>query len=210
MDCQRLLLDHAKAGEVLKQERSSSALIFYWGINRSFPELELHNIFFTTNYQEEFESLFKTKKVYEDPTIYVNITGKIEPGLQAPMGKENWFVMVNAPANMGQDWLQFKEQYKAAIIEKLNRILGVDISPMIEVEEVLDPVTIENRTDSYRGSLYGTSSNSKMAAFLRHPNFSKKIKNLYFVGGSVHPGGGIPLCLKSAAIMTKMVAKDFK
>ena len=207
---QRLLLDHAKAGEVLKQERSSSALIFYWGINRSFPELELHNIFFTTNYQEEFQSLFKTKKVYDDPTIYVNITGKIEPGVQAPMGKENWFVMVNAPANMGQDWLQFKEQYKAAIIEKLNRILGVDIAPLIEVEEVLDPVTIEERTDSYMGSLYGTSSNSKMAAFLRHPNFSKKIKNLYFVGGSVHPGGGIPLCLKSAAIMTKMVAKDFK
>jgi len=207
---QRLLLDHAKAGEVLKQERSSSALIFYWGINRSFPELELHNIFFTTNYQEEFQSLFKTKKVYDDPTIYVNITGKIEPGLQAPLGKENWFVMVNAPANMGQDWLQFKEQYKAAIIEKLNRILGVDIAPLIEVEEVLDPVTIEERTDSYMGSLYGTSSNSKMAAFLRHPNFSKKIKNLYFVGGSVHPGGGIPLCLKSAAIMTKMVAKDFK
>lgn len=207
---QRLLLDHSKASEVLKQERSSSALIFYWGINRSFPELELHNIFFTTNYQEEFKSLFKTKKVYEDPTIYVNITGKIEPGLQAPLGKENWFVMVNAPANTGQDWLRFKEQYKTAIIEKLNRILGVDISPMIEVEEVLDPVTIENRTDSYRGSLYGTSSNSKMAAFLRHPNFSKKIKNLYFVGGSVHPGGGIPLCLKSAAITSKIVAEDFK
>ncbi len=207
---QRLLLDHSKASEVLKQERSSSALIFYWGINRSFPELELHNIFFTTNYQEEFKSLFKTKKVYEDPTVYINITGKIEPGLQAPLGKENWFVMVNAPANIGQDWLKFKEQYKAAIIEKLNRILGVDISPMIEVEEVLDPVTIENRTDSYRGSLYGTSSNSKMAAFLRHPNFSKKIKNLYFVGGSVHPGGGIPLCLKSAAITSKIVAEDFK
>jgi phytoene desaturase len=207
---QRLLLDHSKATEVLKQERSSSALIFYWGINHSFPELELHNIFFTKDYKSEFESLFKTKKVYADPTIYVNITSKIEPGLQAPIGKENWFVMVNAPANRGQDWLQFRAQYRAAIIEKLNKILGIDLESMIQVEEVLDPVIIESKTDSYMGSLYGTSSNSKMAAFLRHPNFSKKIKNLYFVGGSVHPGGGIPLCLKSAAIMSKMVAKDFK
>jgi phytoene dehydrogenase-like protein len=205
-----LLLDHFKATEVLKQERSSSALIFYWGINHSFPTLELHNIFFTKNYQAEFESLFISKKAYADPTIYVNITSKMEPGLQAPEGRENWFVMVNAPANMGQDWLAFRAQYRAAIIEKLNKIIGVDIEPMIEVEEVLDPVIIENRTNSYMGSLYGTSSNSKMAAFLRHPNFSKKIKNLYFVGGSVHPGGGIPLCLKSAAIMSKMVAKDFK
>jgi phytoene desaturase len=207
---QRLLLDHSKATAVLKQERSSSALIFYWGINHSFPELELHNIFFTKNYQAEFESLFKTKKAYVDPTIYVNITSKIEPGLQAPKGKENWFVMVNAPANVGQDWLKYRAEYRAAIIEKLNKILGVNIEPMIEVEEVLDPVIIESRTDSYMGSLYGTSSNSTMAAFLRHPNFSRKIKNLYFVGGSVHPGGGIPLCLKSAAIMGKMVAKDFK
>lgn len=207
---QRLLLDLSMATKVLKQERSSSALIFYWGIDHSFPELELHNIFFTKNYKAEFDSLFRTKDAYADPTIYVNITSKIEPGLQAPLGKENWFVMVNAPANMGQDWLKFREHYRAAVIEKLSKILGVDLGAIIQVEEVLDPVIIESRTESYMGSLYGTSSNSKMAAFLRHPNFSKKIKNLYFVGGSVHPGGGIPLCLKSAAIMSKMVGKDFK
>lgn len=205
---QKLLLQQSLAEKVLKQERSSSALIFYWGIKKSFPSLELHNIFFSKNYQAEFESLFISKNAYADPTIYVNITSKIEPGLQAPDGKENWFVMVNAPANVGQDWVKYRIEYRAAIIEKLNRMLGVDVSELIEVEEVLDPVIIEARTDSYMGSLYGTSSNSKMAAFLRHPNFSNKIKGLYFVGGSVHPGGGIPLCLKSAAIMSKMVAKE--
>lgn len=207
---QKLLLHHSLAAKVLKQERSSSALIFYWGINQSFPDLELHNIFFTKNYEEEFKALFKTKTAYTDPTIYVNITSKMEPDLQAPKGKENWFVMVNAPANLGQDWESYRTKYRAAIIEKLNRILGVDLSAMIEVEEILDPVVIESKTDSYMGSLYGTSSNSKMAAFLRHPNFSNKIKGLYFVGGSVHPGGGIPLCLKSAAIMSRMVAKQYQ
>lgn len=207
---QKLLLHPSLAQNVLKQERSSSALIFYWGIKQSFPALELHNIFFSKDYKAEFESLFISKKVYTDPTIYVNITSKMEPGLQAPEGKENWFVMVNAAANVGQDWAKNRIEYRFAIIEKLNRILGVDISEMIEVEEVLDPVIIEERTDSYMGSLYGTSSNSKMAAFLRHPNFSNKIKGLYFVGGSVHPGGGIPLCLKSAAIMSKMVAQKTK
>lgn len=207
---QKLLLHQSLAEKVLKQERSSSALIFYWGINQSFPNLELHNIFFSKNYQEEFASIFNTKKPYPDPTIYVNITSKVEPGIQAPIGKENWFVMVNAPANIGQDWASYRTQYRNAIIEKLHRILGVDISTMIEVEEVLDPVIIEAKTNSYMGSLYGTSSNSKMAAFLRQPNFSKTIKGLYFVGGSVHPGGGIPLCLKSAAIMSKMVAKKYQ
>jgi hypothetical protein len=71
----------------------------------------------------------------------------------------------NAPANIGQDWQQFREQYKAAIIEKLYKILGVDLSSLIQVEEVLDPVIIENRTDSYMGSLYGTSSNSNGGFF---------------------------------------------
>lgn len=205
-----LLGDPHKSKKLLKQERSSSALIFYWGIKKEFPELDLHNIFFAKDYQAEFDHLFRLKKMYADPTVYINITAKCEPGLQAPQGKENWFVMVNAPANVGQDWENYRAKYRAAIIAKLNRLLQTDIDPLIEEEQVLDPVLIESKTASFMGSLYGTSSNSKVAAFLRHPNFSKAIKGLYFVGGSVHPGGGIPLCLKSAKIMSEIVLADRK
>jgi phytoene desaturase len=203
-----LLNDSSKAKKILKQERSSSALIFYWGIKKEFAQLDLHNIFFAKDYQAEFDHLFRLKKMYDDPTVYINITSKCEPGTQSPAGTENWFVMVNAPANIGQDWELYREQYRKAIIAKLNRLLRTDIEALIEVEQVLDPVLIESKTASYMGSLYGTSSNSKMAAFLRHPNFSKAIQGLYFVGGSVHPGGGIPLCLQSAKIMSEMVAVD--
>jgi phytoene desaturase len=207
---QKLLNNQTKSDQVLKQERSSSAFIFYWGINTSFPQLELHNIFFAEDYEAEFKTLFQTKTIYEDPTIYVNITSKCEQGIHAPEGKENWFVMVNTPANIGQDWEANKTTIRKAIIQKLNRILGIDLECNIEEEACLDPVGIESGTASYMGSLYGSSSNSKMAAFFRHPNFSKQLKGLYFVGGSVHPGGGIPLCLKSAKIMANIVEKDFK
>ena len=74
-------------------------------------------------------------------------------------------------------------------------------------EHVLDPRLIASRTSSSQGALYGNSSNNKYAAFLRHPNFSHSIKNLYFCGGSVHPGGGIPLCLLSAKIVGDLVAE---
>jgi len=205
---QQLLGNQHAARKILKQERSSSALIFYWGIKKEFPQLGLHNIFFAADYKAEFDHLFRLKKMYNDPTVYINITGKCEPGLQAPEGRENWFVMVNAPANTGQDWNNYRSKYRAAIIARLNRLLQTDIEPLIEVEEVLDPVLIEAGTASYMGSLYGTSSNSRMAAFLRHPNFTDDIRGLYFVGGSVHPGGGIPLCLKSAKIMSEMVMVD--
>ncbi len=205
---QQLLGDQHAAQKILKQERSSSALIFYWGIKKEFSQLGLHNIFFAADYKAEFDHLFRLKKMYDDPTVYINITSKCEPGLQAPEGRENWFVMVNAPANTGQDWNDYRLKYRAAIITRLNRLLQTDIEPLIEVEDVLDPVLIEAGTASYMGSLYGTSSNSRMAAFLRHPNFTKDIRGLYFVGGSVHPGGGIPLCLKSAKIMSDMVMVD--
>jgi phytoene desaturase len=203
-----LLNEERRSKRILKQERSSSALILYLGMRKEFPELGLHNVFFAKDYKAEFDHLFRTKKVYDDPTVYINITSKLEPGIQAPQGKENWFVMINVPANIGQNWEAYREKYRSAVIAKLNRILNIDIEPLIETEEMADPVLIESKTGSFQGSLYGTSSNSRMAAFLRHPNFSKKIKGLYFVGGSVHPGGGIPLCLHSAAIMSDLVQKD--
>jgi phytoene desaturase len=199
-----LLEDQSRAEKVLKRERSSSALIFYWGIKKEFPGLHLHNIFFTRNYAEEFRHLFQTRQMYHDPTIYVNITSKMEAG-HCPPGCENWFVMLNAPADVGQNWEDVVATARAAAIAKLSRILGTDISSLVITERVLDPKGIESQTLSHMGSLYGTSSNSPWAAFLRHPNFSSSIKGLYFTGGSVHPGGGIPLCLKSAKIVTEII-----
>ena len=203
-----LLKDDHQTKRVLKQERSCSGVIFYWGMNREFSNLHLHNIFFSKNYAAEFNSIFKLKNLYIDPTVYVNITSKMETG-QAPAGKENWFILINAPSNIGQNWEQLRLQIKQKIIEKLSRLLGTDIAAAIETEKYLDPIGIEEQTGSYMGSLYGTSSNGKMAAFLRHPNFKHSIKGLYFCGGSVHPGGGIPLCFKSAKIATDLIQKDY-
>jgi len=203
-----LLKDAHQSKKLLKQERSCSAFIFYWGMNREFNHLHLHNIFFSNNYAAEFNSIFKLKELYVDPTVYVNITSKMEDG-QAPAGKENWFILINAASNIGQNWEALRLQVREKLIEKLSRMLGTDIASAIETEEYLDPIRIEQRTGSYRGSLYGTSSNGKMAAFFRHPNFTRKMKGLYFSGGSVHPGGGIPLCFKSAKITADLIQKDY-
>jgi len=194
------LLPHAHHPKrILRQEKSTSAIIFYWGIERQFPELELHNILFSEDYRREFAHL-AAGTVYEDPTIYINITQKYCPE-DAPAGMENWFVMVNAPYDAGQDWEKIIAQTRQQVIAKTSRMLGQDIDSLIVCEETLHPLTIQSKTASHLGALYGTSSNNKMAAFLRHPNFSNRIKDLYFCGGSVHPGGGIPLCLLSAKIV---------
>ncbi|MCC5915795.1 MAG: phytoene desaturase [Cryomorphaceae bacterium] len=190
---------------VQRQKPSSSAIIFYWGIRGQFSELDLHNIFFTENYEAEFTSIFTVKDLYEDPTVYLNITSKLSPQ-DAPNGCENWFVMVNAPADEGQDWETLVALTRKRVLEKLGRMLGKDISAMITVEDVLTPPKIERQTASQGGALYGSSSNERMAAFLRHANFSRKIPGLFFCGGSVHPGGGIPLCLLSAKITSELIS----
>ncbi len=202
----KLLSDHPDLfpKKTLSQQRSSSALIFYWGIKKQVPELDLHNIFFSADYKAEFEHIWQKQTIYHDPTVYINISSKFKAD-DAPMGCENWFVMINVPANKGQDWDQLIKEARVNILEKVSRILKTDIADLIVSESTLDPRSIESRTSSYQGSIYGASSNSRFAAFLRHANRSSRIKNLYFCGGSVHPGGGIPLCLLSAKIVSEWI-----
>lgn len=195
-------LDHPN--RILNQERSSSALIFYWGIKGIHPELDLHNILFSEDYEGEFDAIFEKKSIHQDPTIYINISSKCNP-TDAPDSCENWFVMINTPGDIGQDWDKLIATAKLNVINKINRVLKMDVKSMIVEESILDPRLIAAKTQSHQGSLYGTSSNDRYSAFYRHPNFSREIKDLYFVGGSVHPGGGIPLCLNSAKIVSNLI-----
>lgn len=206
---ERLLKESPQPEKTINQEKSSSALVFYWGIKNIFPELTLHNIFFSSDYKAEYDGIFTKKVAVDDPTIYVNITSKYVKG-DAPEGCENWFVMINSPIDVGQDWDKEIARLREKIIAKLSKSLGVDISELIEVEEVLDPRKIEARYHGKQGSIYGNASNNRYAAFQRHPNFSKQFNNLFFVGVSVHPGGGIPLALNSAKIACEYLEKRVK
>jgi phytoene desaturase len=202
-----LLKDIPQPKRILSQERSSSALVFYWGMNGSFETLGLHNIFFSDRYKEEFQALFKEGSMIDDPTVYIHISSKMNPQ-DAPSGGENWFVMVNAPHHQGQNWDAILSQARKNIITKLSRVLNVEIEKFIENEISWTPKGIETDTLSYKGALYGNSSNNKFSAFLRHPNHSSSLKGLYFCGGSVHPGGGIPLSLLSAKIMSEEISSN--
>lgn len=201
---QKIVQSEKKFKQLSRHEKSSSAIIFYWGMRKEFSELSLHNILFAENYEAEFCSLFEKKEIYADPTVYVFISSKQVKG-DAPEGKENWYVMINAPENTGQDWNKLKKYAREKILDKIERILKLPVRDFIETETVSDPVEIEKQTGAYHGSLYGNSSNGKFAAFNRHPNFSRRIKGLFFTGGSVHPGGGIPLCFASAKIVANKI-----
>ncbi len=199
----KLLPNHAKPNRILQQERSTSAIIFYWGIKKVFPQLAMHNLFFSDDYRSEFKHL-KEGLVAKDASIYVNLTTDHTPS-DAPEGCQNWFVMINVPSQSEDSEPLDIDALREQTMAKLSRMLGEPIRPLIEMEEILSPQEIESRTQSHQGSLYGTASNKPLSAFLRHPNFSNEVKGLYFCGGSVHPGGGIPLCLLSAKIAVELL-----
>ena len=200
---EHLLPKKFKPKKLLSQEKSSSAYVFYFGINKEFNELDVHNILFSENYKEEFDCLFNEQKPYHDPTIYINITSKLCK-LDAPSNCENWFVMINAPHNTSKEPITYGSELRKQVLAKINRMLKTNLESYIIEEAVLDPYEIEMQTSSVGGSLYGNASNNKFSAFLRHTNFSSSIKGLFFLGGSVHPGGGIPLCLLSAKIVANL------
>ncbi|MFH1196600.1 MAG: phytoene desaturase family protein [bacterium] len=187
-------------------EPSSSALVFYWGVKGQFDLLETHNVLFSADYKKEFDELFVEKKCPDDPTIYIYISAKKNKN-DAPDGFENWYVMINAPYNSGQDWEKGTVRMRDKVINKINRLIGVNLSDKIVFENILTPVDIEKNTGSFRGSLYGVSSNSRYSAFRRQQNRSKDFRGLYFCGGSAHPGGGIPLVILSGKITAELITK---
>ena len=152
------LLKEFKKPRYLKDyEPSSSAIVFYWNIDRSFKELDLHNIIFSKNNSEEFDYIFNKKLVSEDPTIYICPTSKVVKK-DAPKGCENWFILINSPYDSGQDWNNIKKTLRQNIIRKINHTLNISIEKHIVMEEVFTPKDIEIKTLSQYCLLYTSPS----------------------------------------------------
>jgi phytoene dehydrogenase-like protein len=116
----------------------------------------------------------------DDPTVYVNISSKTEPG-HAPQNCENWFVMVTPQLIFAKTGGWKKKRLREIVIKKLERMLNEQVRKHIISESVMDPSDWKKRDFAYRGSIYGASSNSASSAFGRHPNFSSQFAGLYFL-----------------------------
>jgi len=181
-----------------KLEPSCSGFVILLGCRKKWDQLAHHSIFFSADYEGEFEDIFRQKRLPKNPTIYVANTS-VTDASHAPEGGSNLFVMVNAPYLSGDhNPSDTAGDYTSFVIDELER-RGLDgLRQSIAVQEVLHAGDFYERYRSNRGSIYGTSSNTMFSAFLRPRNRSPYVGNLWLVGGSTHPGGGIPLCVLSA------------
>jgi phytoene desaturase len=176
---------------------------------RGKSELGHHTVFFPENYDAEFDEIFRLKKPVSDPAIY--ICNPSDEKMLTSKDSEGWFVLINAPRHepgSGFDWNKtgVKEEYANRILDLMEK-RGLQVRSRLISMEIRTPADLERSVNAPGGSIYGTSSNGARSAFLRAKNRSP-IKNLFCVGGSAHPGGGLPLVGISAEIVATAVEEN--
>jgi phytoene desaturase len=190
-----------------KIEPSCSGFVLLLATNKKWDILRHHNVFFSENYKNEFRQIFRHKILPDDPTIYIANTSYTNP-CDAPVDGSNLFILVNAPyLTDQQNWKALENEYPSTIINKLEEAGLDELSSSIRETKVLTPRFFYDRYRSNRGSIYGTSSNSLLSAFIRPRNKIGGLKGLYMTGGSTHPGGGIPLVILSAFHAVELIQR---
>lgn len=186
------------------EERSLSGLVLLIGVRRRLPSLHHHNVFFSADYQKEFDQLFVERRLPDDPTVYISMPGKTDPS-GAPHDGETLFVMANAPAD-DTGWKETDiTEARRRIFARLQQSGFPDIHDDIVAETAITPRSMAERFGAPGGAIYGAHSHGWRRAFLRPPNKDPRYKGLYYAGGSAHPGGGTPIVLLSARIAVELV-----
>jgi len=202
-----LLPDRAGRRRVRAAGRSTSGLVLLLGAEGRTEALDHHTVLFSSGYRQEFADLAAGRPP-DDPTVYVCAADRTDP-TAAPAGHESLFVLVNVPSadDPTAAWADGRaEAYAERVLDVLER-RGLDLRRRIVHREVITPAHLAARHRAVGGAIYGTSSNGRRAAFTRPPNRGRR-PGLYLVGGSSHPGGGLPLVALSARIVADMVAAD--
>lgn len=190
-----------------KRQAGPSALLMYIGVKGALPQLEHHNLFFTDNWKENFDNIFVDKKLPHPASIYLCKPSATDSTV-APEGSENLFVLVPLPADYE---IESHELEKAAdsYLSQIEKHFDIpDLRQRIVLKELFGPNDFMNKFNAWQGTALGPSHILRQSAFFRTSNKSRKVKNLYYVGGSTTPGIGLPMCLIGAELVYKRLAGD--
>lgn len=190
-----------------KKEAGPSALLMYLGVKGSLPQLEHHNLFFVDDWKANFDSIFTTKQLPSPASVYICKPSANDPSV-APKGHENVFVLVPLPAGLTVDKKQ-TESIAAEYLAQIEEKLGIaDLQKRIVFKKFFGPHDFVSTYNAWQGTALGPSHILRQSALFRTSNKSKKVSNLYYVGGFTTPGIGLPMCLIGAELIYKRLAGD--
>ncbi|MEU1729982.1 phytoene desaturase family protein [Streptosporangium sp. NPDC020145] len=202
----RLLPDRRRLRRIARLGRSSSAFLLLAGVEGRTEGLAHHSVVFSADYRREFADIFERHRPAEDPTVYVGCSA-VDDSSQAPDGAENWVMLVNVPARDPLRWPMSPSAYRDLVLERL-AARGHDLSGRLRFVDLFTPADLRDRYGAWGGAIYGGAYDGPLAPFRRPGNRGPR-RGLYLVGGSAHPGGGLPLVTLGGRIVASLVEEDF-
>lgn len=206
-----LLPDKRKARHLDRLKYSASAICYHWGLDKTYPRLGHHSVFLSDHFREGLDKIFIEKTVNEHPSFYVHAPVRTDPSA-APAGHDTLSIVVGAghvDPSKKQDWRTLKEETRKAVIARLKKAGLEDIDQHIKFEICHTPENWEEACNVSRGSVFGSlGHNILQMGYFRPHNRHDKYPNIYFVGGSTHPGNGIPNVLMSSKLVAERILKE--
>ncbi len=190
-------------------EPACSGIVLYLGCNKTWPQLKHHDFYFSANSDEEFRDIYERKVPHEDPTCYLAVPSITDPQV-APPGCTSLYVLVHCPyVTDAFDWDKHTTRYRDVIIDKLERGGMTGLRDSIQVSKTITPCDLERMYWVNRGAIYGVVTQRNLNAAFKTSNRSELVKGLYWAGGSVNPGPGVPMVLMSGQIAANCVIEDY-
>jgi phytoene desaturase len=206
-----LLPDKHLSSRIENLKYSCSAIVIHWALDKVYDQLGQHSVFLTEDFKEGMDEVFKNQSMGEQPCFYVHAPTRTDLSA-APPGEDSLSVIIGVghlSPRESQDWAKLAQVARNFVIEKLTSIGIEDIDKHIKFEILYSPHSWSNLYNVSRGAVFGSLSHSIMQmGYFRPHNRHKRYRNLYFVGGSTHPGNGIPLVLLSAKLVSERILKE--
>ena len=188
-----------------------SAIIFHWGMDRVMPGLEQHNVFVSSQFRQNIQAVFRDGGIADEPSFYLHAPSRSDP-TAAPAGQDSVSVIV--PVGSGRngsekDWEEIRSTMKNSVLKRLDEEVMPGFGEHIKFERSYIPPDWKGAFNISRGAIFGSlNHNIFQMGYFRPHNQHKKYKNLFFTGGSTHPGNGVPMCLLSARLVAEKVMKQ--
>lgn len=208
----QLLPDRTEAKKLIEEKLyTCSTIMFYWGVDKEYPQIAHHNVFLGGDYKASFDKIFNDHTLPETPSFYVHAPKRTDPAA-GPNGQDTLYVLVpvgHLDARSKQDWDAMVGRARKTVLDRLGKEMGAyDLEQHLKFEVVYQPKVWKERFNLVNGAAFGLSHNFWQVGYLRPHNRHSKYNNLYFAGASTHPGTGLPIVLLSAKLTTERILKE--
>ena len=193
-----------------RKKHGCSAIVFYWGLDKQYPQLKPHNLFLFGVDRQSFDPIFSARTIPEAPNFYIHAPVRVDPSL-APVGQDTLMVAIpvgHINETEAQDWQDIRNRVRKFVLHRLRQVDVHDLDDHIKFEINVTPRDWQQRYNLTKGSTHGLSHNLTQMGYLRPHNRHKSYHNLYFVGASTHPGTGLPTVLVSARLTAERILDE--